>query len=102
MPKKQPVEFVNQSKMRKSDKEVSKSEKGKIKEDFLHELHRDIKTLSYEESLNALDTILDNLQNDNVVVEDLKKYYLKGNLYLDHCEKLLSQVEQEVIQIDEE
>jgi len=63
-------------------------------------LTKQIMLLSYEESLSSLDKLLENLQNDNVPVEDMQRYYLKGKLYLDHCESLLNNVEQEVIELN--
>ena len=58
-----------------------------------------IKSLSYEESLSALDDLISLLQNDTVALEDLQRSYLLGNLYLDHCEKLLNDTEQEITEL---
>jgi len=63
-------------------------------------LTKKIMLLSYEESLRSLDQLLENLQSDNLPVEDMQKYYLQGKLYLDHCESLLNNVEQEVIELN--
>ena len=58
------------------------------------------KLLSYEEALNALDMILENLQNDLVPLEELQESHIKGSIYLDHCHKLLDSAEQKVLQLD--
>ena len=42
----------------------------------------------------------EHLQNDSIPVEDLQRSYLRGNLYLDHCENLLKTIEQDVIQLN--
>tara|TARA_B100000029_G_C17379353_1_gene889068 strand:- start:385 stop:702 length:318 start_codon:yes stop_codon:yes gene_type:complete len=62
----------------------------------------EVASLSYDEALNALDLILEDLQHDNVPVEDLQKHYIRGNIYLNHCENLLKNIEQEVIQLSPE
>ena len=67
----------------------------------LEKFRKEIQSLSYKEALNRLDALLKELQDDSVAVEDLKVYYMKSTIYLDHCENLLSNLEQEVIQIDE-
>ena len=56
--------------------------------------------LSYEESLQALDLLLSQLQNDAVPMKDLQRHYLQGQVYLQHCEALLEAAEQTVIQLD--
>ena len=58
--------------------------------------------LSYEEALVALDLLLAELQNDSVPIEELQRHYLRGQVYLNHCEKLLESVEQAVVQLDPE
>ena len=63
-------------------------------------LTKKIMLLSYEESLSSLDKLLENLQSDNVPVEEMQRYYLQGKLYLDHCESLLDNVEQKVIELN--
>ena len=65
-------------------------------------LQDEIDSLSYKESISSLDEILDLLQNESVDVEELENYYLRASLYLEHCEKLLKNVEQEVIKIEPE
>ena len=69
-------------------------------ESILKELSLQISELSYEESLEQLDDILGKLQSETLFAEDLKISYLQASLYLDHCEKLLNTIEQEVVEID--
>ena len=38
----------------------------------------DAESLSYEESLTALDLLLEELQNDSVAMADLQRNYLRG------------------------
>tara|TARA_B100000035_G_C20691728_1_gene418638 strand:+ start:147 stop:404 length:258 start_codon:yes stop_codon:yes gene_type:complete len=56
--------------------------------------------LSYEESLQALDLLLTQLQNDAVPMAELQRHYLQGQIYLEHCKSLLEAAEQTVIQLD--
>lgn len=56
--------------------------------------------LSYEESLQALDLLLSELQRDAVPMRDLQRHYLQGQVYLEHCESLLAAAEQTVVQLD--
>ena len=60
----------------------------------------EIQDLSYEESLAELNSLLNDLQSDQASLEDIQKYYLKGKLYLAHCEGLMKVVEQEVVELD--
>ena len=66
----------------------------------LKEWRQDAKSLSYEESLQALDILLAQLQNDSVPIEELQRHYLHGKVYLEHCEALLNTVEQSVLQLN--
>ena len=59
-----------------------------------------IQELSYEESLEKLNTLLSKLQNESLHVNDLKISYLQATLYLEHCENLLNTIEQEVVEIE--
>lgn len=61
---------------------------------------KDAATLSYEESLAALDLLLVELQNDAVPLADLQQHYLRGQIYLDRCETLLLDAEQNVVQLN--
>ena len=66
----------------------------------LDQLRIEIAKLSYEQALNKLDFLLDELKNESLLVEDLKRSFLKASLYLEHCENLLTKIEQEVIEIN--
>ncbi len=61
-----------------------------------------ISSLNYGESLDCLDSILDKLQKDDIPLEKLEEYYSEAKLYLDHCDKLLKQVEQNILKINPE
>ena len=68
----------------------------------LKEFRSKVEKLSYENALKELDLILLSLQNETLPVEDLQKFYLKGQVYLEHCERLLNNVEQEIVQLSPE
>ena len=61
-----------------------------------------IKKLSYEESISELETILTNVQDENISLDKIQKNYIKGHLLLKHCEELLQFVEQEINEINPE
>ena len=63
---------------------------------------QDINSLSYEESISALETILNNVQDENISLDKIKINYFKGHLLLKHCEQLLEIVEQEINEINPE
>ena len=63
---------------------------------------KDIKKLNYEESIYELETILTNVQDENISLNEIQINYVKGHLLLKHCEELLQFVEQEINQIDPE
>ena len=63
---------------------------------------KDIKKLSYEESINELETILRNVQDDNISLDKIQINYIKGNLLIKHCDELLQFVEQEINEINPE
>ncbi len=67
---------------------------------LIDELALNISKLSYEDSLQELDNILNQLQNETFLVEELQFNYCKAQLYLEHCDKLLDTIEQEVIEIN--
>ncbi len=100
MNKNQSDNFPKQTQDLESVKRKIKSRKSNLKKGSPQKINNAIETLSYEDSLNALDEILQKLQADTVAVEDLQQYYLKGNMHLDHCERLLNDAEQKVEQID--
>ena len=63
---------------------------------------KDIKKLSYEESISELETILKNVQDQNISLDKIQNNYIKGHLLLKHCEELLQFVEQEINEINPE
>ena len=63
---------------------------------------KDIKKLSYEESISELETILTNVQDENISLDKIQTNYIKGHLLLKHCEELLEFVEQEINEINPE
>ena len=63
---------------------------------------KDIKKLSYEESISKLETILTNVQDENISLNKIQDNYIKGNLLLKHCEELLQFVQQEINEINPE
>ena len=86
------------SKLRK-DPNLSESNReslDKLKEEYI----KKIQNMNYDTSMKLLDGILQQLQDESIEVEDIQKSYIKGQLYLEHCEKLLEEIEQEVIQLD--
>ena len=65
-------------------------------------LKKDIKRLSYEESISELETILNNVQDENISLDNIQNNYIQGHLLLKHCEELLQNVEQEINEINPE
>ena len=65
-------------------------------------IKKEINKLSYEESISQLETILDNVQDQNISLDNIKNNYVKGHLLLRHCEELLKFVEQEINEINPE
>ena len=63
-------------------------------------LKKNIKKLSYEESISELETILTNVQDENISLDKIQVNYIKGHLLLKHCEELLQFVEQEINEIN--
>tara|TARA_B100000945_G_C19924594_1_gene386701 strand:- start:201 stop:491 length:291 start_codon:yes stop_codon:yes gene_type:complete len=63
---------------------------------------KDIKKLTYEESISELEAILTNLQDENISLDKIQNNYIKGHLLLKHCEELLEFVEQEINEINPE
>ena len=63
---------------------------------------QDINRLSYEEAISELEIILKNVQDENIPLDKIQINYIKGHLILEHCEKLLQCVEQEINEINPE
>ncbi len=61
-----------------------------------------INKLSYEESIVELETIVKNVQDENISLDKIQINYIKGHLLLKHCEELLQFVEQEIKEINPE
>ena len=59
-------------------------------------LKKSIHNLSYEDSILQLETILNNVQDENISLDQIQNNYIKGHLLLKHCEELLEFVEQEI------
>tara|TARA_Y100001968_G_C19189904_1_gene634667 strand:- start:147 stop:437 length:291 start_codon:yes stop_codon:yes gene_type:complete len=68
----------------------------------IENLKNNIIKLSYEESIFELETILTNIQDENISLEKIQINYLKGHLLIKHCEELLKFVEQEINEINPE
>ncbi len=66
----------------------------------LEKIKKDIKKLSYEESIAELETILTNVQDENISLDKIQNNYVKGQVLLRHCEELLQFVEQEINEIN--
>ena len=80
--------------------QYSSSQQKKLK--IIDKWRKEVCSLSYDQALKALDLLLEELQNDNVPVENLQRHYIQGQIYLNHCENLLKNVEQEVIELPPE
>ena len=63
---------------------------------------QEINKLSYEESIAELETILINVQDENISLDKIQINYIKRHLLLKHCEELLEFVEQEINEINPE
>ena len=72
------------------------------KKNNIEVLKKDINKLSYEESVSELETILSNVQDDDISLDKIQINYIKGHLLLKHCEELLEFVEQEINEINPE
>ena len=59
---------------------IKQSEIKKELQIFLQEVN----SLSYEECLQSLDTLLERLQNDDILLQELEISYLKGKIYFFH------------------
>tara|TARA_Y100001968_G_C19098700_1_gene591449 strand:+ start:71 stop:394 length:324 start_codon:yes stop_codon:yes gene_type:complete len=64
------------------------------------EIKKKINKLSYEESIDALETILSNIQAENISLDQIQSNYIEGQILLKHCEELLQLAEQEIHEIN--
>tara|TARA_Y100001968_G_C19008426_1_gene549330 strand:- start:95 stop:376 length:282 start_codon:yes stop_codon:yes gene_type:complete len=71
-----------------------------IKMKNIEAFKKDIEKLSYEECISALETILKNVQDENISLDQIQINYMKGHLLLKRCEELLQFVEQEINEIN--
>ena len=69
---------------------------------ILQELRQHVSKLSYEDSLKELDLLLSDLQDENLPVMELQTVHLKAQIYFQHCELLLDNIEQEIVQLEPE
>ena len=85
-----------------SSKNLSSTSDKENKNHNIETLRKDIQKLNYEESISELETILSNVQDENISLDKIQSNYIKGNLLLKHCEELLEFVEQEINEINPE
>ena len=62
----------------------------------------DAETLNYEEALQALDLLLTKLQDESLPLSELQSSHQRAEIFLSRCERLLSETEQNVLQLDPE
>ena len=58
--------------------------------------------LNYEEALQALVLLLTRLQDESLPLSELQSSYQRAEIYLNRCEQLLSETEQNFLQLDPE
>ncbi len=63
---------------------------------------KEIKKLNYEESIDALESVIANVQDENISLDQIQSNYIRGHILLKHCEELLQFVEQEINEINPE
>ena len=71
-------------------------------ENNIQSWEKEIDALSYEESIEILESILINMQDDNISLDNIQSNYVKGKILLKHCQNLLETVEQEIHEISPE
>ncbi len=54
---------------------------------------------SYEQAMEEIDCILNNLQNEDIPLDKMSDNFIKGNILFEHCQSLLSKIENDVIEI---
>ena len=80
--------------------EVTKNHLSMSSQNNIEKLKKDINKLSYEKSISELESILKNVQDENISLDKIQINYIKGHLLLQHCEELLQFVEQEINEIN--
>lgn len=63
------------------------------------EILAEIKSLSFEDSLSALETIVSQLETGRIKLEDAVKAYEKGVLLKHHCEEKLQEAKMRIEKI---
>ena len=66
----------------------------------LAEIRKTAQNLNYEEAMIALDNILSELQSESVPIAELQSKYIYGQIYIERCEELLTDVEQNIVDLD--
>tara|TARA_Y100001968_G_scaffold49997_2_gene40427 strand:- start:17133 stop:17414 length:282 start_codon:yes stop_codon:yes gene_type:complete len=78
----------------------SRGKKVNLKEKRIQQFRKEISKMNYQKANEELDIILDNLRMEEVPIEELYEYHMKGNLLAEHCKNLLSTLEQEIVEIN--
>lgn len=63
------------------------------------EANEDVKAMSFEQALEALEKIVDDLERGDVPLDQSIRIYERGEALKDHCEKLLRAAEARVEKI---
>ena len=71
-----------------------------VKNDPQATWRKDAEALNYEEALQALDLLLAKLQDESLPLSELQSSHQRAEIYLSRCEQLLSETEQNVLQLD--
>ena len=71
-----------------------------IKNDPQANWRKEAEALNYEEALQALDLLLARLQDEALPLSELQNSYQRAEIYLSRCEQLLSETEQNVLQLN--
>ena len=79
---------------------MSKRQVNNEHRDRIDAWRKDAEGLNYEESMQALDLLLAELQNDSIPLADLQQKVLHGEVYLNRCQSLLDSVEQSIVELD--
>ena len=66
----------------------------------LNEIPPDIRKLSFEEALNELEEIVQQLESGNIGLEESISTYSRGNMLKMHCQNKLAAAREKVEQID--
>ncbi len=63
-------------------------------------IQKEISSKSYEETITLLEMLLSKLQDGELLIEEIQETYIKGKLCIKHCEELLNQLEQSIVEIN--